>query len=71
MGAKVVVNVCDPALRAVPAAGEYVKLPATGELASSCIALRAVPCVMAAGVAQVMAGVALLTVTATVAVALV
>jgi len=44
-------------------------VPATLAVALSCVALSEVPYVMAAGVAQVMIGVAMLTVSGTVAVA--
>jgi hypothetical protein len=48
VGVKVTLSVCVPAARTVPAAGEYVKVPATGAplkvaLALSWAAERAVP----------------------------
>src|SRR5579863_1256971 len=46
----------------VPGAGEYTKTPATFAVAFSCAELSAVPKVIAAGVAQVIAGVAFPTV---------
>ena len=49
-----------------PEDGVYWNVPATGEVASSCVALSAVPKVIAAGVAHTIEGVALLTSTFTV-----
>ena len=67
------VNVTDsvwlPAPGVVPAEGLYAKLPAVLAVASSCVALSAVPLVIAAGVGQLIVGVALLTVSATLPVA--
>ena len=43
VGVKVTDSVCDPAAGTVPVAGEYTNVPVTVELASSCVALSAVP----------------------------
>src|SRR5678815_3707638 len=72
-GRRIVVNVTDnvcaiPAPRMVPAAGQYANVPGTLAVAVNCVALRAVPVVMSAGFAHVMTGVALSTVSDTVAV---
>jgi hypothetical protein len=53
----------------VPIAGLYMKLPGTFAVAFSCVALRAVPVAMVPGAAQVITGVAWLTVICAVAVA--
>ena len=71
MGVKVTDSVCDPTARMVPVAGEYANVPGTVELALSCVALSAVPYVIAAGAAHAMVDVALLTVSVTDAVAVV
>ena len=55
-----------PALGVVPLAGLYTIAPATLPLAFSCVAERVVPYVIALGVAHVIVGVALLTVSETV-----
>ena len=49
----------------VPAVGLYTNVPGTLAVASNCVALSAVPTVTAAGVLQVMVGVALFTVSVT------
>jgi hypothetical protein len=69
VGVNVTLSVCCPTPGTVPLAGEYAKVPATVEVAFSCVALSAVPYGMAAGVAQVIVGVALFTVSVTLAVA--
>jgi hypothetical protein len=51
-----------PEGKIVPAAGVYVKVPGTDAMASSCAGPRGVPEVMSAGSAQVIVGVAGLTV---------
>ena len=58
-------SACEPALSTVPAAGEYAKLPATVELAFSCVALSAVPYGIAAGVGHTTVGFALFTIKVT------
>ena len=60
-----------PTAGVVPNAGVYTKVPGMVEVASSCATLSVVPEVMAAGVAQLTAGVALFTVKVTVLVAVV
>jgi hypothetical protein len=40
---KATVSVCEPTPNIVPAAGEYVKVPATVEVAFRCVALTGVP----------------------------
>ena len=60
-GVKVVTRFAVSAGSTVPATGLYTNVPATFAVASSCVLLRGVPCVMAAGVAQVIVGVAWLT----------
>ncbi len=69
VGVNVAVNVCVPALGVVPLAGLYAIVPATLPLALSCVAESVVPKVIALGVAQVIVGVALFTVSETVRVA--
>ena len=69
MGENTAVSCCVPAARTAPTAGLYMKVPGTFAVASNCVALRAVPGAMAAGVAQVIVGVAWLTVSCTEAVA--
>jgi hypothetical protein len=71
VGVNVTDSACVPAVRTAPAAGVYAKVPATGEVALSCVALSPVPYVIAAGVAHVIEGVAWFTVNCTVAVAVV
>jgi len=67
------VNVADSVwlvpLTTVPAAGLYAKLPGVLAVASSCAALSAVPLVIATGAGQLIVGVALFTVSATLPVA--
>src|ERR1700747_2318997 len=60
-----------PAEGTVPAAGVYVRVPGTDEVAFSWAAERAVPYVMAAGVAQVITGATWVTTSCTVLVAVV
>ena len=62
VGENTAVSCCVPADRTVPTAGLYMKLPGTFAVASSCVALSAVPVAMAAGAVQVIAGAAWLTV---------
>jgi hypothetical protein len=69
VGVNVTFNFCCPGLNTVPPFGEYVNVPATVDVASSCVALSAVPYAIAAGVAHVIVGVALFTVRVTLAVA--
>src|SRR5262245_1207050 len=74
--ASVGVNVTDsvwfaPAFRTVPAIGAYANVPGVPAVAFNCVALSAVPWVMSAGFAQVMAGVAFSTLIVTVLVAVV
>lgn len=64
VGTKLTDSVCDPAPKTVPLAGVYVNVPATefppnAAVAFNCVALRAVPKVIAAGFAHVITGVAL------------
>ena len=64
-GVKVTDNVWPvPAASSVPLAGEYTNVPATptGAVAFNCVALSAVPTVIAAGVGQVITGVVIVTV---------
>src|SRR5438045_9593019 len=69
-GVKATERVCPaPALRMVPLAGLYTKLPGTLAVAFNCAPPSAVPDVMLAGFAHVMVGVALVTVIGTLAVA--
>ena len=56
-----------PTFGVVPLAGLYTIVPATLPLALSCVPDRAVPYVIALGVAQVIVGVALATTSDTVA----
>ena len=65
MGVKVTFTVLLPTGRIVPAAGVYAKVPGTLAVAFSCAELRGVPDEIGAGVAHVMTGVALLTVSRT------
>ena len=69
VGVNVAVKVWVPALGVVPLAGLYTIAPATLPVALSCAAESAVPKVIALGVAQVIVGVALATVSETVPVA--
>ena len=64
---KITESVCDPDTRTVPAAGEYTNVPATLDVAFNCEALNAVPYVIPAGAAQVIVAMALFTVSATLA----
>lgn len=66
---KVTESVCEPAARTLPAAGVYRNVPGQFDEASNCRAFSADPNVIPAGVAQAIVGVALITVSATVAVA--
>ena len=50
-----------PRPRTVPAAGVYMKVPGIVVVASSCVPESGVPRVMSAGLAQVMTGVAWVT----------
>ena len=61
-GTKFTESCCVPAAKTVPAAGEYVKVPATVVVASSCVAPSAVPYVMGDGTDHVIVGVTMLTV---------
>src|SRR5579863_797965 len=61
VGMKVTESVCVPAGNIVPAAGEYTKVPGTAvvpktAVASSCVAPRGVPKVIAAGCVQLIDG---------------
>src|SRR3954466_12848589 len=74
--ASVGVNVTDsvwfaPAFSTLLEAGEYTKLPGTLAVALSCVALRAVPYAMSAGVDHVIVTADLLTLIVVVAVAVV
>jgi hypothetical protein len=69
VGENTVVKSCVPAAKTVPATGLYMKLPGRLAVASSWVALIAVPAVMAAGVAQAIVGVAWFTASCTEAVA--
>ena len=60
-----------PAVKTVPAAGEYVKTPGTEAVASSWAAPRMVPAMMSAGWGQAIVGVACATLIIAVALALV
>ena len=71
MGVKVTLNVSVPTDGVVPAVGPYRNVPGTEAVAFNCVALKAVPNVMAAGVAQVMTGAAAATTRETVLVAMV
>ena len=51
-------NVWGPTAKTVPAAGVYAKVPDTEAVAFNCVALNAVPYVIAAGGAQVITGAA-------------
>ena len=62
VGVNVTERICAPPLGIVPAIGEYTNVPAVLAVASSCVAVSAVPKVIAAGVAHVITGVAKLTV---------
>lgn len=68
-GVKVTESVCGPDKSIVPAAGVYRSVPGKLDEASSCEALSDVPYAIPAGVAQVIVGLALLTVSATLVVA--
>ena len=69
VGVKVTVRVCGPAPSTVPAAGVKLNVPGTDDVASSCVALSAVPYVIAAGAGHVMVAILWLTVIDDVAVA--
>jgi hypothetical protein len=58
----------DPAPTTVPSTGEYANVPGTEAVAFNCVPLSAVPYVIAAGVVQVIIGVAGTTMTAALAV---
>ena len=58
LGVNVTESVCVPTPKTVPAAGVYANVPVTEAVAFSCVALNAVPNVIAAGADQVIMGVA-------------
>src|SRR5690242_15733252 len=62
VGVNVTESVADPAPGIVPATGEYTKLPAVFAVAFSCVAVSAVPNVIAAGLTHVITEAAWVTV---------